>query len=110
MGTHGSPKSKLQNPNPQNQNSKIQNQNSKIQNQNSKIQTPKNQNSKIQSPKIKTPKSKIKTTKSKLTSIFGSWPVPQKKIDKYFLGKSSAQWAKYQNGNHQKKLAIDFFP
>ena len=88
------PKSKLQDPNPQNQNSKIQTpkiktprskppksklQDPNPQNQNSKIQTPKiktprskppklqdpnPQNSKIQTPKIKTPRSK--PPKSKL--------------------------------------------
>ena len=35
---------------------------------------------------------------------------PPKKNDTFFFGKSSAQWAKYQNGNHQKKSGNRFFP
>ena len=83
------PKSKLQDPNPQNQNSNPQNQNSKIQ-------------TKIKTPRSKPPKPNLQT-KPKLTSICGSLPVPPKNWQ-IFFGKSSAQWAKYQNGNHQKKI------
>ena len=129
------PKSKLQDPNPQNQNSKIQNQNSKIQKQNSKIQNQnskiqnqnskiQNQNSKIQTPTIKTPKSKIKTPRSKppeskfqnqnskVKTYINFWFMtgPPKKNDKYFFANYQHNEQNIKMEITKKNLAIDFFP
>ena len=120
MGTHGStkiktprskpPKSKLQDPNPQNENSKIQT--PKIKTPRSKppkLQDPNPQNSKIQTPKIKTPRSK--PPKSKLQD-----PNPQnqnskiqnhdrspKKNDKYFFRQIISTMSKISKWKSQKK-------
>ena len=83
--------------------SKSKPQNPRSKNQNSKIQTPK---SKIQKSKLQNPNPKIQNPKSKLTSSFGSWPVPPKKWTNIFLQihGHSEQNIKVTKWNSPKKL------
>ena len=100
-------KSKFQNHKSRKKN-KIQHPNSKNQTPKSKLQNPKKKRTKIQNPRSKNrnqnPNSKIQTPKSRIKTYINLWFMtgPQTKWTNIFC-KSSAQWAKYQNGNHQKK-------